>query len=149
MSIFPFCLGDEGKDHCGFFLVSPMSLAHVFLVLWHQASILLSRNCLIYWIKHYSPELNSADGSKITNECWRRKHIYSRIIKNNWYNLVVHTIQTITSTLFISSKKQDFGTEVTSPFYIIFTVDLAFSLTSILKMRLKNIHRPWTNVVLH
>ena len=27
LSFFPFCLGDDGKDHCGFFLVSPMGLA--------------------------------------------------------------------------------------------------------------------------
>lgn len=100
---FPFCLGDVGKDHCGFFLVPPMSLAHVFVVLWHQASIWLSCNCLIYWLKHYSPRLNPADGSNTIDECWRRMHIYSRIIrKNNWYNLIIHTIQTYTSTLYIS-----------------------------------------------
>ena len=116
VSFFPFCLGDDGKDHCGFFLVSPVSLAHVFLVLWHQASTLqLSSDCLIYWIKHYSPLLNPAYGSKITDECWRRMHIYSRIIrKSNWYNLIIHTIQTITSTLHCTSHQKSKTLELKS-----------------------------------
>ena len=151
VSFFPFCLGDDGKDHCGFFLVSPMGLAHVFLVLWHQASILLSRNCLIYWLKHYSPRLNPADGSNITDECWGRMHIYSRIIrKNNWYNLIIHTIQTITSTLHYTSHQKARLWNL-SHFSILHNIYRWCSLIAdiILKMQLKNIYRPWAIIVLH